>query len=63
MQFSNGREKVIERFKNGIFLLNYDEEEEQELRDKEEENNIRNENGLIHYKKLERLINLKNGHK
>ena len=62
-KISNGREKVIEGFKNEIFLLNYDEEEEQELRDKEEENNIRNENGLIHYKKLERLINLKNGHK
>ena len=62
-KISNGREKVIEGFKNEIFLLNYDEEEEQEPRDKEEENNIRNENGLIHYKKLERLINLKNGHK
>ena len=52
-----GREKIIEGFKNGIFLLNYDEEEP-EFRDKEE-NKIRNENGLIDYEKLERLIDLK----
>ena len=37
-----GREKSIEGFKNGIFLLNYDEREEQESRDKEEENNYYN---------------------
>ena len=54
-----GREKIIEGFKNGIFLLNYDEREEQECRDEEEGNKIRNENGLIDYKKLNRLIHLK----
>ena len=32
--FYNGREKIIEGFKNGIFPLNYDEREEQEFRDK-----------------------------
>ena len=40
--------------------MNYDEEEEQELRDKEEENKIRDEYGLIDYKRLKRLIDLKN---
>ena len=39
--------------------MNYDEEEEHNFRDKEEEK-IRNENGLIDYEKLERLIDLKN---
>ena len=58
-KYYKGREKNIEGFKNGIFSLNYDEREEQELRDKEEENKIRNENGLIDYKELERLINIK----
>ena len=53
------RTKIIEGFRNGIFPLNYDEKEEQESRDKEEENKIRNENGLIDYKKLNKLINLK----
>ena len=53
-----GREEIIEGFKYGIFLLNYDEEEEQ-IRYKEEKNNIRNENGLICYESLERLIDLK----
>ena len=46
-------------FKNGIFLLNYDEREEQKSRDKEGKNKIRNENSLINYKNLERLINPK----
>ena len=53
-----GREKIIEGFKNGIFPLNYDEREEQESRDKEKENKIRNKNGLIDYKKVERLIKI-----
>ena len=53
------REKNIEGFKNGIFPLNYDEGEEQKSKDREEENNIRHENVLIDYKKLERLIDLK----
>ena len=47
-------------FKNGIFPFIYDEEQEGQPRYKEEENNIRNDNGLLDYKKLERLIDLKN---
>ena len=57
--FYKGIEKIIGRFKNGIFPLNYDEEEEQ-TRYEEEENNIRNENSFIDYERLERLIDLKN---
>ena len=57
------RTKIIEGFRNGIFPLNYDEKEEQESRDKEEQNKIRNKNGLIDYKKLKRLINIKKRHK
>ena len=57
--FYKRREEIIEGFKNGIFSLSYDEREEQESRDKEEENKVRNGNGLINYKKLERLINIK----
>ena len=55
-----GREKIIEGFKNGIFPINYDDEEEEQTRYEEEENEIRNQNGLIDYKRLERLIDLKN---
>ena len=55
-----GREKIIEGFKNEIFPLNYDEEEEKESTNKKEENDIRNENGLIDYEKLKGLIHLKN---
>ena len=58
--FYKRREKIIEGFKNGIFSLSYDEREEQESRDREEENKVRNENGLIDYKEIERLINLEN---
>ena len=57
--FTRGEKKIIEGFKNGIFPLDYDGREEQESRDKEEENKVRNGNGLINYKKLERLINIK----
>ena len=39
--------------------MNYDEGEEKELRDKKEENYIRDNNGLLDYKKSNRLINLK----
>ena len=39
--------------------MNYDKGKEQEFRDKEEDNKIRNKNGLIVYEKLERLIDLK----
>ena len=55
-----GERKNYWRFKNRVFPLSYDEREKQEFRDKEEENKIRNENGFMDYKKLERLINLKN---
>ena len=56
-----GREKIIERFKNGIFPINYDDEkEEEQTRYEEEENKIRNQNGLIDYKRLKGLIDLKN---
>ena len=55
-----GREKIIEGFKNGIFPINYDDEEEGQTRYEEEENEIRNQNGLIDCKRLERLIDLKN---
>ena len=57
--FTRGEKKIIEGFKNGIFPLDYDDREEQESRDKEEENKVRNGNGLTNYKKLERLINIK----
>ena len=49
--FFSGREKTIEAFKDGIFLLNYDSVLEEQAR-YEEEKNIRNENGLIDYKKF-----------
>ena len=56
-KFYKGREKIIEEFKNGISSLSYDEEEEQETRDKEEENNIKNESRLYDYKKFNRVNN------
>ena len=56
--FSKGREKIIEGFKNGIFPLNYDDEFEEEERHEKEIKNIRNENGLVDYKKFLRLIYL-----
>ena len=58
-KFSKWREKIIEGFENKIFLLSYDNEGEQRSRYKEEENNIRDNNGLIDCKKLNRAINLK----
>ena len=57
--FFNGTEKITEGFKDGIILLNYDDVVEEQARYKEEEKNIRNENGLIDYKKFERLIDFK----
>ena len=54
-----GREKVIKGFKDGIFPLNYDDVVEEQARNKEEGKNIRNENGLIDYKTLGRLIDVK----
>ena len=57
-----GREKIIEGFKNGIFPFNYDEKFEEQMRcEKEEEdlNNLRNKNGLIDYEKCMRKIGFK----
>ena len=57
--FYEGQGKIIKGFKNGIFPLNYDGVVEEQAKYKEEEKHVRNENGLIDYKKLGRLINLK----
>ena len=46
---------IINAFKNKIFPLNNGEEEQSHF---EDENKIRYENGLIDYKKLDRLISL-----
>ena len=43
-----------------MFPLNYDDVVEEQGRYEEEEKNVRNENGLIDYKTLGRLISLKN---
>ena len=56
--FYEGRKKIIKDFKNGIFPLNYDDVVEEQARYEEEEN-IRNKNSLMDYKKLGRLIDLK----
>ena len=55
----NGREVIINAFKNEIspFYLEKNEFED------EDKNNIRDKNGLIDYKKLDRLISLKERHK
>ena len=39
--------------------MNYDDEFEEQVRYEEEEKNIKNENGLIDYKRFERLTDLK----
>ena len=52
-----GREKIIERFKNGIFTFGCDDDDSRFKHD--DENDIRNRNGLIDHKKLNRLIDLK----
>ena len=57
--FYEGREIIIKGFKDGIFPLNHDNVVEEQARYEEEEKNIRNENGLIDYKKFERLSDLK----
>ena len=61
------REKITERFKNGIFPFNYDEKYEEQMRferegekgDEEEISNIRNKNCFIDYEKLMRKIGFK----
>ena len=63
--FYKGREKIIEGFKNKIFPFNYDEAFEERLqrkkkhRKEEEERSIRNENGLVDYEEIDRLIDIK----
>ena len=54
-----GEKKIIEGFKEKIFPIYCDETLEEEARYEEEEKNITNENGLINYKKLARLIDFK----
>ena len=57
-----GREKIIEVFKNGIFSFVNDEVWEEQMRHKKEEeeiNNIQEKNGLTDYKKLMRKIGFK----
>ena len=53
--FYKGREKIIEDFKNGIFLLKSDDE----FKEQAKHENIRNENGLIDYNELMELIKSK----
>ena len=55
--FYKGREKIIEEFKNEIFLIHYDDQDSR-FKDNDEYD-IRDNNGLIDYEKLNRLINLK----
>ena len=50
------REKTIKGFKDRIFLLNHDDEFQEEDIYEEKKKNIRNENGLIDYNKFMRLI-------
>ena len=52
-KFYEGREKIIEGCKDGMFLLNWDDAVEEQARHQEEEKNMRNENDLLDYKKLE----------
>ena len=54
--FYKGREKIIEGFKNGILPIYHDDDRRFEDND---ENDIRDNNGLIDYEKLNRLIDLK----
>ena len=54
-----GEKKIIEGFKEKIFPIYCDETLEEEARYEEEEKSITNENGLINYKKLARLIDFK----
>ena len=62
-KFYKGRKKITEGFKSRIFPFNYDEAYEERMRfERQEEerlNNIKDKNGLIDYKRLNRLINAK----
>ena len=55
--FYKGRAKIIEEFKNEIFLVHYDDQDSR-FKDNDEYD-IRDNNGLIDYEKLNRLVNLK----
>ena len=60
--FYKGREKIIEGFKDKIFPYNIDEEWEKDVtyeNEVEEVNNVRNENGPIDSKKINRLTDAK----
>ena len=60
--FYKEREKIIEGFKDKIFPYNIDEEWEKDVRyenEVEEVNNVRNENGPIDSKKINRLTDAK----
>ena len=59
--FYKEREKIIEGFKSEIFLFNYDKVVEEQARYEEEEKNIKNGNGLIDYRRLQRLLDLNTG--
>ena len=54
--FYEGREKIIEVFDDGIFPLKPDDEFKQQARHEEETKNIRNENGLVDYKRFMDLV-------
>ena len=55
-KFYKGREKIIKEFKKEIFPIDCNTEGTSQI---QEEKNIRNENALIDYKRLPRLIRLK----
>ena len=57
--FYEGREKNIKGFKDEIFPFDYDEVFEEQVKYKEEEKNIRDKNGLIDYRRLNRLFDAK----
>ena len=59
--FYKEREKIIEGFKSEIFLFNYDKVVEEQARYEEEEKNFKNGNGLIDYRRLQRLLDLNTG--
>ena len=55
--FHKGRKNIIEGFKNKIFPIWHDNEDSR-FKDNDQKS-IRDNNGLINYEKLNRLINLK----
>ena len=54
-RFYNGREMIVEAVKNKIFPLYC----KKRFEDNDGDKNVRDENGLIDYKKVNRLISLK----